>query len=380
MAMKPTSVEPAAFSQASPQSIVLTGGWTARGMGDIEQRLRTASVLAGAEAVVDGAGVEALDTAGAWVLQRLLGRMRGEGAPLAVSGLRPPFARLMDTVAVAFSDQAAHPAPAAPPAQNVFERVGHATATAVEEAFAMLAFVGEIAASLARCVVHPVRLRWRPVLFNIRSAGFDALPIVGLLSFLLGVVVAYQGADQLRQYGANIFVADLVGVSMLREFAPLITAIIVAGRSGSAYAAQIGTMAVTEEIDAMRTIGIEPQEMLVLPKLIALVIALPLLTVFADVLGVLGGMIMARQQLGVGYTEFLDRFVKAVVTSTALTGIGKAPVFAAIIAVTGCYQGFRTKGGADSVGRQTTRSVVQSIFLVIVADALFSIAFSALDL
>jgi phospholipid/cholesterol/gamma-HCH transport system permease protein len=244
----------------------------------------------------------------------------------------------------------------------------------------MLTFVGETTISIGHSIVHPTRLRWRPVLFNIRTAGFDALPIVGLLSFLLGVVVAYQGADQLRQYGANIFVADLVGVSMLREFAPLITAIIVAGRSGSSYAAQIGTMAVTEEIDAMRTLGIDPQEMLVLPKVIALVIALPLLTVFADVLGILGGMVMARQQLGVGYVDFLDRFVKAVVTSTALTGIGKAPVFAAIIAMVGCYQGFRTKGGADSVGRQTTRSVVQSIFLVIVADALFSIVFSALDL
>ncbi len=244
----------------------------------------------------------------------------------------------------------------------------------------MLSFVGESALTLAASLAHPARLRWRPILYNIRSAGFDALPIVGLLSFLLGVVVAYQGAAQLRQYGANIFVADLVGLSMLREFAPLITAIIVAGRSGSAYAAQIGTMTVTEEIDAMRTLGIAPLELLVLPKVIALMIALPLLTVFADLLGVFGGMVMARSQLGVGFGDFLDRFVKAVSVTSCLIGIGKAPVFAAIIAVVGCFQGFRTHGGADSVGRQTTRSVVQSIFLVIVADALFSIAFSALDL
>jgi phospholipid/cholesterol/gamma-HCH transport system permease protein len=193
-------------------------------------------------------------------------------------------------------------------------------------------------------------------------------------------VIAYQGADQLRQYGANIFVADLVGLSMVREFATLMTAIIIAGRSGSAYAAQIGTMSVTEEIDAMRTLGIAPLDLLVLPKILALVIALPLLTVFADVLGVFGGMIMARAQLGVGFPEFLERFVKAVSVTAYLIGICKAPAFAAIIAVVGCFQGFRTKGGADSVGRQTTRSVVQSIFLVIVADALFSIAFSALDL
>src|SRR6185436_6952306 len=171
------------------------------------------------------------------------------------------------------------------------------------------------------------------VLHNIHSAGFSALPIVGLLSFLLGVVVAYQGAEQLRRYGANIFVADLVGVSMLREFAPLITAIIVAGRSGSAYAAQIGTMSVTEEIDAMRTLGIAPLELLVVPKIVALAIALPLLTVFADGLGVLGGMLMAHAQLGVGSGDFLERFIKAVSVTTFLVGICKAPVFALIIAV-----------------------------------------------
>ena len=225
-----------------------------------------------------------------------------------------------------------------------------------------------------------IRDRWRPILFNIRSAGVDALPIVAVLSFLLGIVVAYQAADQLRQFGANIFVADLVGLSMLREFAPLITAIIIAGRSGSAYAAQIGTMAVTEEIDAMRTLAIAPLEVLVLPKVLALVIALPLLTVFADVLGVFGGMVMARAQLGVGFADFLDRFAKAVSLTSYLVGIAKAPVFAAIIAMVGCFQGLRTRGGADSVGRQTTRSVVQGIFLVIVADALFSIVFSLLDL
>ncbi len=263
---------------------------------------------------------------------------------------------------------------------SALARVGRSAEAVFEQAWAMLSFIGETAQVFAGWLAQPSRIRWRVVLFNLRTAGFDALPIVGLLSFLLGVVVAYQGADQLRQYGVNIFVADLVGLSMLREFAPLITAIIVAGRSGSAYAAQIGTMAVTEEIDAMRTIGIEPHELLVLPKILALMVALPLLTVFADVLGVMGGMVMAKTQLGVGFAEFLDRMANAVSITSYLVGVGKAPVFAAIIAVVGCFQGFRTRGGADSVGRQTTRSVVQSIFLVIVADALFSIAFSVLDL
>jgi phospholipid/cholesterol/gamma-HCH transport system permease protein len=262
----------------------------------------------------------------------------------------------------------------------ILERIGKATCAAYAQTHALLGFVGENAMTLAAWIAHPAQIRWRPILFNLRGGGFDALPIVGTLSFLLGIVVAYQGAGQLRQYGANIFVADLVGLSMLREFAPLMTAIIIAGRSGSAYAAQIGTMEVTQEIDAMRTIGIAPLEMLVLPKLLALVIALPLLTVFADVLGVAGGMLMARAQLGVGFDEFLERFSKAVSTTSYLVGLGKAPVFAAIIVLVGCFQGFRTRGGADSVGLQTTRAVVQSIFLVIVADALFSVAFSVLDL
>ena len=259
-------------------------------------------------------------------------------------------------------------------------RVGQAVTDAGQHGIALLAFIGEVAIAAAGSLAHPARIRWRPFFFNIRSAGFDALPIVAVLSFLMGVVVAYQAADQLRRYGANLFVADLVGISMLREFAPLMTAIIIAGRSGSAYAAQIGTMAVTEEIDAMRTIGIAPLELLVLPKVLALMLALPLLTVFADVLGVLGGMVMAAAQLGVGFDDFLDRFSKAVSVTTLMVGVGKAPVFAAIIAMVGCFQGLRTRGGADSVGRQTTRSVVQGIFLVIVADALFSIAFSLLDL
>ena len=268
----------------------------------------------------------------------------------------------------------------AQPQTPLLERIGRSVVAVAEQALAMLSFVGESSMALGGWFSHPVRVRWRPILFNLRSAGFNALPIVGLLSFLLGIVVAYQGADQLRQYGANIFVTDLVGLSMLREFAPLMTAIIVAGRSGSAYAAQIGTMSVTQEIDAMRTLGIAPLEMLVLPKLIALLIALPLLTVFADVMGVAGGMLMAQAQLGVSYGEFLDRFPHAVSVTSYLVGLGKAPVFAVIVVMVGCYQGFMTRGGPESVGQHTTRAVVQSIFLVIVADALFSIAFSVLGL
>lgn len=371
----------ASAKQTNPNSLVLAGGWTARGLGTIVAQLDGFQLATDAAGQIDAHGIDALDTAGAWILHKLLTRLRTNGAEVTLQGLQPDHERLLEVVTQHEEKQAREPAPtatAAPP--HLLERVGRSAGSAWEQLYAMLGFLGETAQAFAGCVIHPTRVRWRPIFFNIRRAGFDALPIVGMLSLLLGVVVAYQGADQLRQYGANIFVADLVGLSMLREFAPLITAITIAGRSGSAFAAQIGTMSVTEEIDAMRTLGIAPLELLVVPKVIALVIALPLLTVFADVLGVAGGMVMARTQLDVGYTEFLDRMSKAVSVTSYLVGIAKAPVFAIIISVVGCFQGFRTRGGADSVGLQTTRSVVQSIFLVIVADALFSIAFSILDL
>jgi phospholipid/cholesterol/gamma-HCH transport system permease protein len=378
----------AAIAQSAPREFALSGSWTVRGLGVLGPQLAALAVPAhsppvaewAAEPVVDGARIEALDTAGAWVLQKFLRRLQDSDTAVPVRNLRPEFAQLLDVVGQQATAQTALQPLANSAPSSTLASVGHRAEAAFEEVWALLSFVGETALALAGCVAHPARFRVRPILYNIRSAGLDALPIVGLLSFLLGIVVAYQGAGPLRQYGANIFVVDLVGLSVLREFAPLITAIIIAGRSGSAYAAQIGTMAVTEEIDAMRTLGIEPLELLVLPKILALLIALPLLTVFADVLGVLGGMVMARAKLGVGFDEFIGRFVKAVSVTAYLIGICKAPVFAAIIAVVGCFQGFRTRGGADSVGRQTTRSVVQASFLVIVADALFSVAFSALDL
>ncbi|MGE6285056.1 ABC transporter permease [Aeromonas rivipollensis] len=376
--MKPTTT-PAAMSRATPQALVLSGSWTALGMGRLTSELDALAVPAGEHWVIDASGIEALDTAGAWILQTLLRRLRrlrDGAAGVELRQLRPEFARLFDALA-----QESAPGPTfLPRPLSRLESLGQGTVTLLAQGCALLAFIGECTFALGGWLAHPTRIRWRPILYNIRSAGVDALPIVGLLSFLLGIVVAYQGAAQLRLYGANIFVVDLVALSMLREFAPLITAIIVAGRSGSAYAAQIGTMAVTEEIDAMRTIGIAPLDMLVLPKALALLITLPLLTLFADLFGVLGGMLMAHIQLDVGTAEFLDRFVKTVSVTDLLIGIGKAPVFAAIIVTVGCFQGFQTKGGADSVGRQTTRSVVHSIFMVIVADALFSVAFSALDL
>lgn len=379
--MTHTPAAPATVTQATSRELALSGSWTARGIGQIAKQLDMLPAAPSASArVIDASRIEELDTAGAWVINKLVHGKGGESTGIEVRDLRPEFAKLLAVVGQEIAHQATLSPPAAARPPSWLESLGHTMADSVEQGLALLAFIGECTLAIGGWLSHPKRIRWRPILYNIRSAGFDALPIVGLIAFLLGVVVAYQGANQLRQYGANIFVADLVGISMLREFAPLITAIIVAGRSGSSYAAQIGSMVVTEEIDAMRTIGIPPLEMLVLPKIIALLIVLPLLTVFADLLGIIGGMIMAHAQLAVSYLEFLDRFVKAVNVTTLLIGVGKAPAFAAIIVTIGCFQGFRTHGGADNVGRQTTRSVVQSIFLVIVADALFSVAFSALGL
>jgi phospholipid/cholesterol/gamma-HCH transport system permease protein len=354
-----------------------TGSWTLRSIGALERRIHEQRWPQEGALIVDTTGIAALDSAGAWLLQRTAADLRSQGIAVSFAGLRPELDTLMRLVAARAEQVAA----AAPPARHgVLHAVGRKAWEDARSAYAFLAFVGESFAVLLHSLAHPRRIRWRAVFHNMQSAGFDALPITGLLSFLMGIVIAYQGADQLQRFGANVFIADLVGIAMLRELSPLLTAIIVAGRSGSAYTAQIGTMKVTEEIDALRTVGIAPQELLVLPKLLALVIVLPLLTVYTDVAGVIGGMMMARTQLGLTFEVFLDRLKEAIVLSTYLTGLCKAPVFATIIALVGCYRGFETHGSADSVGRQTTVSVVQSIFLVIVTDAIFSVVFNLLDL
>lgn len=378
MPMTTLDQRPAAFTWTTPKILALTGAWTARGLSTLETSLSLLAASDKGETVVEASGITALDTAGAWSVHSLISRLQADSGQVSLHDLPDRFKNILASVESHFSAPPA--AQAISPAPGMLGTLGHAAIAQFSQLFALLSFVGECAVVGVALLRHPTRLRWRPMLFNLRTAGFDALPIVGLLGFLLGVVVAYQGAEQLRRYGANIFIADLVGLSMLREFSPLITAIIVAGRSGSAYAAQIGTMSVTEEIDAMRTLGIPPIEMLVWPKVIALVVAMPLLTVLSDAFGVGGGMIMAQVQLDVGFPEFLERFAKAISITDYVIGIAKAPVFAMVIVVIGCFQGFLTHGGPDSVGVHTTRSVVQSIFLVIVFDALFSVAFSALDL
>ena len=370
--------EAVASLEKSEEASILhcSGPWTLQGIAPLEQRLDNLYPPEAVPLILDGSAITALDTAGAWLLCRTMMHLARNGYPTAMQGLRPEHGALLRLI----QENAVEMGTLGTARLGMLERFGRLVWGHLEQLQGILSFLGESTIAMLRALASPARIRWRAILYNLQIAGFNALPIVGLLSFLIGVVVSYQGATQLARYGANIFVADLVGLSILREMAPLLTAIIVAGRSGSAYAAQIGTMKVTEEIDALRTIGVSPMDLLVLPKMLALLIALPLLTVYADILGVLGGMVMAKTQLGVSFVDFLDRFDDAVKPSSYLVGIGKAPVFAVIIALGGCFQGFRVSGSADSVGRQTTISVVQAIFLVIIFDALFSVIFSWLNI
>jgi phospholipid/cholesterol/gamma-HCH transport system permease protein len=350
-----------------------SGSWTVYRLPALERRIARLSWPKGVELVWDLSTVEAMDTSGAWLLHRTVKQLEAQGQRVSLRGLSPDITGLLQTVARNWpGNDVMRPAQRA----SWLEAIGRLAWDYGPKVQGALAFLGESTSHAVYLVAHPGRIRWRVLLYCLQLDGFNALPITGLLTFLMGVVIAYQGSEQLKTFGANIFIVDLVGISLLREIAPLVTAILVAGRSGSAYTAQIGTMKVTEELDALRTLGISPIDFLVFPRALALVIALPLLTVFADVIGVFGGMLIARNQLGITFTEFLDRFEYAVVIRHYYIGIGKTPVFALIIALVGCYQGFQVVGGVDSVGRHTTISVVQSIFLVIVSDAFFSVLFS----
>jgi phospholipid/cholesterol/gamma-HCH transport system permease protein len=368
------TIEPAAAGSAA--EVRCAGAWTVHGIAELDRRLDAMAWPASGDVVVDGSGLSVLDTSGAWVLHRTMRRLEEQGCQVRLQGLRSEFDSLLRLIA---SRELALVAPAGP-APGRLERARMRASGWILGTAGYLAFVGESFIALLHSLAQPRRFRWRVVLHNMQSAGIDALGITGFLSFLMGMVIAYQGADQLQRFGANIFVVDLVALAMLRELSPLLTAIIVAGRSGSAYTAQIGTMKVTEEIDALRTIGVGAQEQLVLPKMLALILVLPLLTIYTDVTGVFGGMVMARAKLDVTFEMFMDRLHEAIMLSSYWTGIAKAPVFAMIIALVGCHRGFRVTGSAESVGEQTTMSVVQSIFLVIATDALFSIFFIWLDL
>ncbi len=259
-------------------------------------------------------------------------------------------------------------------------RLGAATYFVGREARDLTNFLGHTVIVMARLAARPWRLRWTAWVSHMEQSGLNAMPIVGLISFLIGVVLAYQGADQLARFGAQIFTVNLVGVGVLREMGILLTAIMVAGRSGSAFTAQIGTMTVNEEVDAMRAIGLDPMEVLVVPRVLALIVVMPLLTFYADIMGLLGGAVMATIVLDISFVRFARQLSEAITMWSFWIGILKAPIFGFIIGLVGCYEGLKVSRSAESVGRQTTRAVVEGVFLVIVLDAMFSIMFSFLKI
>lgn len=357
----------------------LTGAWTLPSAAALAGLIAGASVSGQRHAVVDASRLDKLDTAGAVLLHRLYDRMAEQGATVEWPDPRPEYKTLLDYVGET-ERRPPQPGWRGTGVVNLLVYFGWLTLFFLREARRFIAFIGQVVETMVIEVRHPGRLRYTSMVYHMEETGLRAIPIVGLLSFLIGMVMAYQGASQLQKFGAEIFVVDLIGISVLRELGVLLTAILIAGRSGSAFTAQIGAMKVNEEIAAMRTLGLSPVEVLVLPRVFALMLTLPVLTFFADLMGLAGGALMAWSNLGIDPFLFFRRLHDTVTLTTFLLGIIKAPVFASLIAMVGCYEGLRVKLDATSVGRLTTRSVVQSIFLVILFDAMFSILFSVMGL
>ncbi len=333
----------------------------------------------GSRAELDLSGLTALDTAGAWLIDRTRRGLTAAGLTVSVAGGTEDQHRLLRTLAEE------HRAPVAPPKRatplvRLVSAVGAAVIGLLGNGLELVAFLGHTVIVLLRSLASPWRIRWRAVVAHMESSGVNALPIVGLISFLIGIVLAYQGSAQLARFGAQIFTVNIVGVGVLREMAILLTAIIVAGRSGSAYTAQIGAMQVNEEVDALKTLGLDPMEVLVMPRVIALSLVLPLLAFYADIMGVLGGAVMASLTLDISLGQFVLQLRDAVDGWDLFVGLVKAPIFAFIISTVGCFEGFRVTRSAESVGHATTRSVVEGIFLVIVLDATLSIFFQIIGI
>jgi len=367
-------------SEGQGGSLVLCAGgpWTIDTVGALDPVLRSLSVDGAGRAEIDAALITDLDTAGAWLLYRTRRDHAAHGVALPIIGLDSRYAPLIDLVAQADAAHAQTDRPRPNALVALVNRVGRSMCEVAAAGVNLLNFFGMTIMAMARTIIQPRRLRVTALVNQIEQTGLNAMGIVGLLLFLIGVVLAFQGAEQLRRFAAEIFTADGLAVLVLREIGVLIAAILVAGRSGSAFTAEIGMMKVNEEIDALSTIGIDPIEVLVLPRINALLITLPLLTFFADAAALAGGTIMSVATLDVSYTQFARQLADAMSLKNLLIGLVKAPVFAFLIGMVGCYEGLRVTGSAESIGRQTTKSVVESIVLVIIADALFSIVFAAL--
>lgn len=354
------------IADARGDGLRLSGDLTVWTLPQLPPEAATAQAL-------DLAGVTRFDTAAAWYLA---GR-REAGARL--EGLTDAQKQLIETVAAAAPKTDPAPAPE-PRWRAVLDAAGRRLVAALQFQRELAEYLGRFLAALARAIRHPSEFRLTSLVYHCQETGLRAVPIVALMAFLIGVVLAFQGAAQLTQFGAEIFVVDLIAIAVLRELGILLTAIIVAGRSASALTASIGSMKMREEIDAMRTLGIDPDMVLLLPRVLALVITLPILGLIADLAGLLGGAIMSWIQLGISPSLFRYRMIADTDVSHVIVGLSKAPIFALVIGIIGCHAGMKVGKDAESLGAETSRAVVNAIFAVIVIDALASIFFAEVGL
>ncbi|MGI9367583.1 MAG: ABC transporter permease [Ruegeria sp.] len=367
---------PSISSEQAPDGILvrISGDMLTQSLDAAEKPL-SAITPNGIPVTLDLTDVGAMDTGGAWLIADLARRFTLADQKLNFTGATQAQSTLIENVAYYIPEEAGVEAP--PRGFVVWvEKVGKRTAQAWEDTLSILGFLGLTLHRLFRTLIMPWRLRRAPLVSHMEETGLKAMPIVCLMGFLIGVVLAFQGATQLKQFGAEIFVVELISISVLRELGILLTAIIVAGRSGSAFTASIGSMKVQEEIDAMQTLGLDPIEVLVVPRVLALLIVLPILGFVADIAGLFGGALMSWIDLGVSPGMFVTRLKENTDVWHLAVGMIKAPFFALVIGVIACWQAMQVKGSSQSVGQRTTASVVQSIFMVIAIDALFSIFFS----
>lgn len=364
-------------------ALKFAGRWDIATVSQLDKPLRALSVPAGGSVRFELGAVTALDSSGAWAVYRLWKRLRDEGRAVEITSGKEAHRALIERLEKELEKKPEATGSARRrqnPVLHSLDELGANVLRAWSETKDLLSFFGMVIVGMIRSIFQPQRIRLTSTVNQIERVGLNALPIVGLLSFLIGVVLAYQGIDQLRAFGAEVFTVNLAGLSILREIGILMTAILVAGRSGSAFTAQIGTMRIREEIDAMRTLGLDPLDILVLPRIFALTFTMPLLAFYADIVGLFGAAVATMAILDMPPTQFLDQLRQNVPIRHFWVGISKAPVFGFIIALVGCRYGLKVKGSADAVGRRTTQAVVEGIFLVIVFDAIFSIIYSRLGI
>src|SRR5258705_12692730 len=350
--------------------LIIAGRLDSSTTGGIWRRASTAVNGAHvANVFIDATGIEYCDGAGIALLVHLRRLQNKAHGDLRIDGLRPEFANLLDDGVARVADVIRET-----PRQGIAEEIGEATVEVWRDIQVLVSFVGELGAGLAYAALHPRSVRWRDALRVAEAAGVNALPIVALVSFLMGLIMAFQAAVPLRQFGAQIFVANLIGLAILRELGPLMTAIVLAGRSGSAFAAELGTMKVREEIDALKTMGLEPVRFLVVPRVIAALVMTPLLTVFADLVGLMGGSVVLMS-LGFPLITFFNQLQTAVTYGSPVGGLVKAFFFGILVAAIGCLRGLQTKTGASAVGVSTTSAVVSGIILIVITDGVFSVIY-----